>query len=95
MNTAGSVIHCLCDSALNPDEECKSVNWSDASLLAKGVSVRTNELHFWEQREPQVEELRKRFRASQSLLMKKNGRHLKIMPHGWKKSFMKRRISVK
>lgn len=47
----------LWDSALNPDEECKSVNWSDASLLAKGVSVRTNELHFWEQREPQVEEL--------------------------------------
>lgn len=47
----------LWGEALNPSEEWKSINWEDGRLLAKGVSIRQNELHFWEQREPHIEEL--------------------------------------
>jgi uncharacterized protein YhaN len=47
----------LWDHPLNPDEECYTVNWDDGRLLAKSVSVRTNEIHFWKQREPEVEDM--------------------------------------
>lgn len=47
----------LWDHPLDPKEECRAVNWDDGRLLAQGVSQRTNEVHFWKQREPEVEEM--------------------------------------
>ncbi len=46
----------LWDRMISPDEEFSMVNWEEGRRLAQSVSVRDNELHFWEQREPKVEE---------------------------------------
>ncbi len=45
----------LWDKALNPKEACRPVDWSRGRELAQSVNVRNNELHFWQQREPEVE----------------------------------------
>lgn len=47
----------LWDRMISPNEEFSAVNWEDGRKLAQSVTVRDNELHFWEQREPEVEEL--------------------------------------
>ena len=47
----------LWDHALSLDEPCSNVDWSEGRRLAQSVGVRNNELHFWEQREPEVEDL--------------------------------------
>lgn len=46
----------LWDRMVSPDEELTMVNWDEGRKLAQSVTVRENELHFWEQREPDVEE---------------------------------------
>lgn len=47
----------LWDHALSLDTPCSNVDWSEGRRLAQSVGVRNNELHFWEQREPEVEDL--------------------------------------
>lgn len=47
----------LWDHALSPDTPCSNVDWEDGRRLSQSVGVRNNELHFWEQREPEVEVL--------------------------------------
>lgn len=47
----------LWDRALKIDEPCSNVDWAEGRRLAQSVGVRNNELHFWEQREPEVEEV--------------------------------------
>lgn len=46
----------LWDRMLSPDEHFPMVNWDEGRKLAQSVIVRENELHFWEKREPAVEE---------------------------------------
>lgn len=45
----------LWDRMLPVDEEFPQVDWEEGRKLAQSVSVRENEYHFWEQREPEVE----------------------------------------
>ena len=45
----------LWDRALPLEDACVHVDWAEGRRLAQSVSVRSNELHFWEQREPEVE----------------------------------------
>ena len=45
----------LWDKALSLDEPCSNVDWEEGRRLAKSLGVRNNEIHFWEQREPEVE----------------------------------------
>lgn len=45
----------LWDHALNLDKPCVNVDWEEGRRLSKSLGVRNNELHFWEQREPEVE----------------------------------------
>jgi len=47
----------LWDHALNLDKPCVNVDWEEGRRLSKSLGVRNNELHFWEQREPEVEKL--------------------------------------
>ena len=47
----------LWDRPLSLDTPCVNVDWSEGRRLAQSLGVRTNELHFWEQREPEVETL--------------------------------------
>lgn len=47
----------LWERSISPDEEFPLVNWDEGRKLAQSVTVRDNELHFWEQREPTVEEV--------------------------------------
>lgn len=47
----------LWDHALNLDKPCVNVDWEEGRCLSKSLGVRNNELHFWEQREPEVEKL--------------------------------------
>ncbi len=47
----------LWDRPLSLDTPCANVDWSEGRRLAQSLGVRTNELHFWEQREPEVETL--------------------------------------
>lgn len=47
----------LWDRMISPDEEFPAVNWDEGRKLAQGVTIRDNELHFWKQREPEVEDL--------------------------------------
>lgn len=47
----------LWDHALSLDKPCASVDWEEGRRLAGSLGVRNNELHFWEQREPEVEKL--------------------------------------
>lgn len=46
----------LWDRMLSPNEHFGAVDWDEGRKLAKSVTVRDNELHFWEKREPEVEE---------------------------------------
>lgn len=46
----------LWDRMISPEENFSMVNWEEGRKLAQSVTVRDNELHFWEQREPEVEE---------------------------------------
>ena len=46
----------LWDRMLSPEENFVTVNWEEGRKLAQSVAVRNNEFHFWEQREPAVEE---------------------------------------
>lgn len=45
----------LWDRALPLEDACVHVDWAEGRRLAQSVGVRGNELHFWEQREPEVE----------------------------------------
>lgn len=45
----------LWDHTLNLDKPCVNVDWEEGRRLSKSLGVRNNELHFWEQREPEVE----------------------------------------
>uniref|UniRef100_UPI003F7E501A AAA family ATPase n=1 Tax=Dialister succinatiphilus TaxID=487173 RepID=UPI003F7E501A len=47
----------LWDRPLSLDKPCASVDWEEGRRLAGSLGVRNNELHFWEQREPEVEKL--------------------------------------
>ena len=47
----------LWDRPLSTKERCVSVDWQEGNRLAQSVGVRDNELHFWEKREPEVEEV--------------------------------------
>ena len=47
----------LWDHALNLDKPCVNVDWEEGRRLSKSLGLRNNELHFWEQREPEVEKL--------------------------------------
>lgn len=47
----------LWDHTLNLDKPCVNVDWEEGRRLSKSLGVRNNELHFWEQREPEVEKL--------------------------------------
>ena len=47
----------LWDHALSLDKPCVNVDWEEGRRLSKSLGVRNNELHFWEQREPEVEKL--------------------------------------
>ena len=47
----------LWDHALSLDTPCSNVDWAEGRRLSQSVGVRNNELHFWEQREPEVEDL--------------------------------------
>lgn len=47
----------LWDRALKIDEPCSNVDWDEGRRLSQSVGVRNNELHFWQQREPEVEEV--------------------------------------
>ncbi|WP_299145159.1 AAA family ATPase [uncultured Dialister sp.] len=47
----------LWDHALSLDKPCENVDWEEGRRLSKSLGVRNNELHFWEQREPEVEKL--------------------------------------
>lgn len=47
----------LWDHALSLDNPCVNVDWEEGRRLSKSLGVRNNELHFWEQREPEVEKL--------------------------------------
>lgn len=46
----------LWDRMLSPTEHFGAVDWDAGRKLAQSVTVRDNELHFWEKREPEVEE---------------------------------------
>ncbi len=46
----------LWERRLSPEEELSLVDWDEGRKLAQSVSVRENELHFWKQREPVIEE---------------------------------------
>ena len=47
----------LWDHPLDLKEPCVNVNWEEGRRLAQSVGVRKNELYFWQQREPEVEQL--------------------------------------
>ena len=47
----------LWDHTLNLDKPCVNVDWEEGRRLSKSLGARNNELHFWEQREPEVEKL--------------------------------------
>lgn len=47
----------LWERPLGLKNSCVSVDWKTGNELAQSVGVRNNELHFWEKREPEVEEL--------------------------------------
>ncbi|WP_443789965.1 ATP-binding protein, partial [Dialister succinatiphilus] len=47
----------LWDRPLSLDKPFASVDWEEGRRLAGSLGVRNNELHFWEQREPEVEKL--------------------------------------
>lgn len=47
----------LWDHALSLDTPCVNVDWEEGRRLSKSLGVRNNELHFWAQREPEVETL--------------------------------------
>lgn len=46
----------LWDRMLSADEEVPPVDWDEGRKLAQSLNIRNNELHFWEKREPVVEE---------------------------------------
>lgn len=46
----------LWDRMLSVDEEFSMVDWEEGRKLAQSVTIRENELHFWEKREPAIEE---------------------------------------
>lgn len=45
------------DRALSLKDACADVDWKQGRDLAQSAGVRNNELHFWQQREPEVEML--------------------------------------
>ena len=47
----------LWDRALSLKDACADVDWKQGRNLAQSAGVRNNELHFWQQREPEVEML--------------------------------------
>ena len=47
----------LWDRALSLKDACADVDWKQGRDLAQSAGVRNNELHFWQQREPEVEML--------------------------------------
>lgn len=49
----------LWDKPLVPGDINENIDWEEGRRLAQSVSVRENELHFWEKREPHIETLEK------------------------------------
>ena len=49
----------LWDRPLDPKNPSVNVDWEEGRRISQSVGVRNNELHFWEKREPQVEQLEK------------------------------------
>lgn len=45
----------LWDTMLNPEKINTNVDWEEGRRISQSVIVRDNELHFWKQREPEVE----------------------------------------
>lgn len=48
----------LWDTMLNPEKICTDIDWEEGRRLSQSVIVRENELHFWNQRKPKVEEIK-------------------------------------
>lgn len=49
----------LWDRPLDSKNPSVNVDWEEGRRISQSVGVRNNELHFWEKREPQVEQLEK------------------------------------
>ncbi len=58
----------LWDRPLSLDTPCINVDWEEGRRLSKSLGVRNNELHFWEQREPEVEVLEEEATDGEALL---------------------------
>ncbi len=58
----------LWDRPLSLDTPCINVDWEEGRRLSKSLGVRNNELHFWEQREPEVEVLEEESTNGEALL---------------------------
>lgn len=55
------------DHPLKIDEPCANVDWEEGRRLSKSLGVRNNELHFWEQREPEVEDISEELKKAGSV----------------------------
>ncbi len=65
----------LWDRPLSLEEPCANVDWSEGRRLAQSVGVRNNELHFWEQREPEVEEVEETPSDGKTILTEDDWQH--------------------
>lgn len=61
----------LWDKPLDANDPCVNVDWEEGRRISQSVGVRNNEIHFWEQREPQVEELKKGEESEENILTEK------------------------
>lgn len=58
----------LWDRTLSLEDTCVDVDWKQGRELAQSVGVRNNELHFWQQREPEVEMIEEEMPESETAL---------------------------
>lgn len=81
----------LWDRPLSLDKPCASVDWEEGRRLAGSLGVRNNELHFWEQREPEVENSQATWSFQNRKNRSRTGRKSNPWPLNWNRCSTRKR----